>query len=265
MNGIFCPDCEQFIFSRFRHDFTSCKCGNTSVDGGLDYLRVGYSGKGNINDVKSVEINSKSLASLTKMTETELELIWNVVKKKESATIYDPFAGTGDIAKLRNLGFDGDITCCEAEVDFIDTTNQVDTWYIRDANIEIDEKFDFIYINPTNGDRKADHADFAYKRWRKTYRDVLGKDLKPYNTGRMNWGPTYRAKISSIYAVLDSMLVVGGEIILSLSHKKQDRAVIEFHTSLLTKLGYKKTGEEVINDDVVYNKDYIKTIVVCRR
>lgn len=32
--GIECNTCKEFIFSIYRHDFVTCNCGNTSVDGG---------------------------------------------------------------------------------------------------------------------------------------------------------------------------------------------------------------------------------------
>lgn len=38
-NAVICNKCDDFIFSKTRHDFVSCKCGNISVDGGQDYLR----------------------------------------------------------------------------------------------------------------------------------------------------------------------------------------------------------------------------------
>lgn len=34
-----CLKCEEIIWSAHRHDFKSCKCGATAVDGGTDYLR----------------------------------------------------------------------------------------------------------------------------------------------------------------------------------------------------------------------------------
>lgn len=43
-----CPKCQSVIESKHHHDFVTCKCGATSVDGGLEYLRrcfdpkVGY-------------------------------------------------------------------------------------------------------------------------------------------------------------------------------------------------------------------------------
>ena len=38
--GIQCQDCGQHVFSEHRHDYKSCKCGASAVDGGNDYLRV---------------------------------------------------------------------------------------------------------------------------------------------------------------------------------------------------------------------------------
>ena len=38
-NSATCRKCKDFIFSRHRHDFVTCKCGAISVDGGQEYLR----------------------------------------------------------------------------------------------------------------------------------------------------------------------------------------------------------------------------------
>ena len=35
-----CPKCGELIASIHRHDFQTCSCGETSIDGGLDYLRL---------------------------------------------------------------------------------------------------------------------------------------------------------------------------------------------------------------------------------
>jgi len=42
VNGVVCPSCGDRIFSRARHDFRRCSCGEVFVDGGFSYLRVGY-------------------------------------------------------------------------------------------------------------------------------------------------------------------------------------------------------------------------------
>lgn len=38
-NAVMCNKCSDFIVSKHRHDFVTCKCGNVSVDGGQAYLR----------------------------------------------------------------------------------------------------------------------------------------------------------------------------------------------------------------------------------
>lgn len=37
-----CPSCNNVIFSRARHDYRSCSCGEIAVDGGFDYLKVSF-------------------------------------------------------------------------------------------------------------------------------------------------------------------------------------------------------------------------------
>jgi len=40
-SGIRCPACGDLIFSLYRHDYRTCACGRTFVDGGDDYMRCG--------------------------------------------------------------------------------------------------------------------------------------------------------------------------------------------------------------------------------
>jgi len=41
VKAIKCNKCLDIIYSRARHDYHSCSCGNISIDGGFDYTRVG--------------------------------------------------------------------------------------------------------------------------------------------------------------------------------------------------------------------------------
>ncbi len=36
-----CPKCYDIVFSRARHDFRTCTCGNMHVDGGFNYHKIG--------------------------------------------------------------------------------------------------------------------------------------------------------------------------------------------------------------------------------
>lgn len=42
ITGIRCKLCDDKIFSMSTHDFKYCKCGSCFVDGGRQYLRVGF-------------------------------------------------------------------------------------------------------------------------------------------------------------------------------------------------------------------------------
>ena len=42
VTGLTCPRCGDFVYSRARHDFRSCRCGAIFVDGGFDYWRCGW-------------------------------------------------------------------------------------------------------------------------------------------------------------------------------------------------------------------------------
>lgn len=41
VHAIQCPNCKDIIFSRARHDFRTCSCGDVYIDGGFDYCRYG--------------------------------------------------------------------------------------------------------------------------------------------------------------------------------------------------------------------------------
>lgn len=45
-NKIQCKNCGDVIESKFRHHFVMCSCGDTSVDGGTDYLKRSYRTEG---------------------------------------------------------------------------------------------------------------------------------------------------------------------------------------------------------------------------
>lgn len=57
-NQVRCFKCEDTPFSGNRHDFRTCKCGNVSVDGGMDYLRRVFETK-DYEDI-SIEINDEA-------------------------------------------------------------------------------------------------------------------------------------------------------------------------------------------------------------
>lgn len=42
VSAIKCLGCGDIIYSRARHDWHRCSCGKTFIDGGFDYMRVGW-------------------------------------------------------------------------------------------------------------------------------------------------------------------------------------------------------------------------------
>lgn len=44
-SGVQCGACQQVIISTYGHDFNYCKCGETFVDGGDHYMRIGFGKK----------------------------------------------------------------------------------------------------------------------------------------------------------------------------------------------------------------------------
>lgn len=40
-----CRNCGDIIYSRARHDFRTCECGDCFVDGGFEYFKYGWSGR----------------------------------------------------------------------------------------------------------------------------------------------------------------------------------------------------------------------------
>ena len=43
-NRVQCLYCGDIIESKTRHNFVTCSCGKTFVDGGLDFQRIGFTG-----------------------------------------------------------------------------------------------------------------------------------------------------------------------------------------------------------------------------
>ncbi len=66
VNAYKCPECNQVIYSRTRHDFRTCDCGTISADGGFDYSRILF---------KTKPPNPVSLD--VEVTKTDLYYDWN--------------------------------------------------------------------------------------------------------------------------------------------------------------------------------------------
>lgn len=68
---VICKLCGTSVFSFHRHDYRSCKCGEVSLDGGLDYHRVVANNL--LNAIKaegSIESNIKSIRETFEWTQS---------------------------------------------------------------------------------------------------------------------------------------------------------------------------------------------------
>jgi ribosomal protein L37AE/L43A len=62
ITGIVCPKCKEFIYSRARHDWHTCNCRYSFIDGGFEYLRYGVkSGK---PVVRTIQLRVSKIALL---------------------------------------------------------------------------------------------------------------------------------------------------------------------------------------------------------
>jgi hypothetical protein len=65
-----CLLCGDTVFSRARHDYRTCSCGQLAVDGGFDYTKLGYVSE---NDVERTQVEVSA-------SEAELYEDWNTRK-----------------------------------------------------------------------------------------------------------------------------------------------------------------------------------------
>lgn len=71
IQAIQCKSCFDIIFSCSRHDFRTCSCGKTSIDGGFDYVKVCFDDKVGF-DKLSIKVDA---------TKKELYDDWNLQSK----------------------------------------------------------------------------------------------------------------------------------------------------------------------------------------
>lgn len=71
VNAVICPKCNQIIYSRYRYDYRSCKCGEIAIDGGFDYLKIVF--KNNFPRI---------VKKIVRATEEELYVDWKDGKNK---------------------------------------------------------------------------------------------------------------------------------------------------------------------------------------
>jgi DNA modification methylase len=183
-----------------------------------------------------------------KFSDQFIPIFAELLKHRDS--VLDPFAGTGKLALIKSYGFKGKIVCNEIEPEYSNSLiYPVDEWYVGDSadmKWAEDSSFDAICTSPTYGNRMADHFDAKDKSKRITYRHVLGRSLNPDNTGRMQWGDTYRNKHVEVYTECKRVLKPKGIMIINMSDHIRKGVVVpvtEWHKNTIVDLEFSLVKE----------------------
>ena len=161
----------------------------------------------------------------------------------DAETVLHPFAGIGGIHRLNRstVGVELEPESAEQHPNTI-VGNALDLPFPDDI-------FDAIATSPTYGNRMADHHDAKDGSTRHTYRHTLGRALTDDNSGKMQWGRTYRRFHEKAWAEAIRVLKPGGRFVLNISdHIRggEQQAVTHWHVATLVELGVVCDGSVAI-------------------
>lgn len=155
------------------------------------------------------------------------------------SVILDPFAGVGGVFDLYRMGFKGRIVGIEIEPEW--AANHPDMMVGNALDILFpDNYFDAIVTSPVYGNRMSDHHKATDSSKRNTYTHVLGRELHPDNSGKMQWGPAYRNFHAKAWDEAVRVLKPGGLFFLVIKdhiRKGERQNVCLWHQSHLMSLG----------------------------
>ena len=171
-----------------------------------------------------------------KYTDKLLPVFEEILLSYGATTVLDCFAGTG---KIHSLGFDS--TGIEIEPEWAN---------MHERNIIADARtmpfnagsFDAVCTSPTYGNRMADCHNAKDGSNRNTYTHILGRTLHDGNSGKMQWGKTYRDLHSIAWAECYRVIKPNGIFILNMKNHVRAGTEIDvfgWHVSELIKIGFR--------------------------
>ena len=174
-----------------------------------------------------------------KFTRGVLIKIAPYLPRHKGARILDPFAGVGGVFGLYNLGFKGEIVGIEIEPEWAANNPGIIVGNALHLDFP-DSYFDAIVTSPVYGNRMSDHHNAKDGSKRNTYTHVLGRELHPDNSGKIQWGPAYRDFHAKAWEEAVRVLKPGGLFFLNIKdhiRKGERQNVCLWHQGQLTSLG----------------------------
>lgn len=149
--------------------------------------------------------------------------------------VLDPFAGTGKIHSLPFL-----TVGLEIEPEWAELHERTGLGDATQMPFN-DESFDAICTSPTYGNRMADCHNAKDGSKRNTYTHCLGRKLADNNTGKMQWGGSYRKLHEKAWAECFRVLKPSGVFVLNFkNHIRAGKEVDVFswHIKTLLEIGF---------------------------
>lgn len=186
------------------------------------------------------------------------EQVLKYKKDNKPAIILDPFGGTGKLGLIKKHLPESIVITNEIEKEWADQSysNGVDFALVGDSTDLpfSDESLPFIITSPTYGNRMADSHEAKDGSRRNTYTHKLGRRLTDNNSGKMQWGKSYRDLHRSVYKECYRTLEFGGIMIINMKDhiRSGERIhVTDWHKRELMSLGF--THLETIEVEVTGN------------
>jgi tRNA G10 N-methylase Trm11 len=157
--------------------------------------------------------------------------------KQQKVKILDPFAGTG---RIHDIDLNFETVGIEIEKEWADMHEK--TICADSTNMPFnDDFFDFIITSPTYGNRMADCHNAKDGTKRNTYTHVLGRMLSDNNSGKMQFGNSYKKLHEKVYQECKRVLYDGGYLVLNMKNhirKGIEVDVCGWHKQCLLDIGF---------------------------